>query len=44
MNSKIGLKVSELGTVVPGFSVLGFSALKNGNGAWLVHETLFGID
>ena len=36
-------------TVVPGFRVLGFSALpgfralKAGNGAWSVHKTLFGF-
>ena len=28
-------------TVVPGFRVLGFSALKAGDGAWSVHKTLF---
>ena len=37
------------GTVVPGFSVLGFSvlpgfrALNAGDGAWSVHKTLFGF-
>ena len=36
-------------TVVPGFRVLGFSALpgfralKAGDGAWSVHKTLFGF-
>ena len=36
-------------TVVPGFRVLGFSALpgfralKAGDGAWLVHKMLFGF-
>ena len=36
-------------TVVPGFRVLGFSALpgfralKVGDGAWSVHKTLFGF-
>ena len=30
-------------TVVPGFSVLGFSALNPGDGAWSVHKTLFGF-
>ena len=36
-------------TVVPGFGVLGFSALpgfralKAGDGAWSVHKTLFGF-
>ena len=36
-------------TVVPGFSVLGFSALPGfsalnpGDGAWSVHKTLFGF-
>ena len=39
----------EQNTVVPGFRVLGFSALpgfralKAGDGAWLVHKTLFGF-
>ena len=39
----------KLSTVVPGFSVLGFSvlpgfrALKAGDGAWSVHKTLFGF-
>ena len=38
-----------LTTVVPGFRVLGFSALpgfralKAGDGAWSVHKTLFGF-
>ena len=38
-----------LNTVVPGFRVLGFSALpgfralKAGDGAWSVHKTLFGF-
>ena len=38
-----------IGIVVPGFSVLGFSALpgfralKAGDGAWSVHKTLFGF-
>ena len=37
-------------TVVPGFRVLGFSALPGfsalnaGDGAWLVHKTLFGFE
>ena len=40
---------TNLGTVVPGFSVLGFSvlpgfrALKASDGAWSVHKTLFGF-
>ena len=39
----------NLNTVVPGFRVLGFSALpgfralKAGDGAWSVHKTLFGF-
>ena len=39
----------KIGTVVPGYSVLGFSvlpgfrALKAGDGAWSVHKTLFGF-
>ena len=39
----------EQNTVVPGFRVLGFSALpgfralKAGDGAWSVHKTLFGF-
>ena len=39
----------QISTVVPGFSVLGFSvlpgfrALKAGDGAWSVHKTLFGF-
>ena len=39
----------ERNTVVPGFRVLGFSALpgfralKAGDGAWSVHKTLFGF-
>ena len=39
----------NLSTVVPGFSVLGFSvlpgfrALNAGDGAWSVHKTLFGF-
>ena len=39
----------DTGTVVPGFRVLGFSALpgfkaiKAGDGAWSVHKTLFGF-
>ena len=39
----------EISTVVPGFRVLGFSALpgfralKAGDGAWSVHKTLFGF-
>ena len=38
-----------ISTVVPGFRVLGFSALpgfralKVGNGTWSVHKTLFGF-
>ena len=32
-----------LSTVVPGFWVLGFRALKAGDGAWSVHKTLFGF-
>ena len=52
-NQPFCLKASEysvkLGTVVPGFRVLGFSALpgfralKAGDGAWSVHKTLFGF-
>ena len=40
---------SLVGTVVPGFRVLGFSvlpgfrALKAADGAWSVHKTLFGF-
>ena len=32
-----------LSTVVPGFWVLGFRALKAGDGAWSVHKTLYGF-
>ena len=41
--------MQEINTVVPGFRVLGFSALpgfralKAGDGAWSVHKTLFGF-
>ena len=41
--------VVDISTVVPGFRVLGFSALpgfralKAGDGAWSVHKTLFGF-
>ena len=44
-----GGKVTAISTVVPGFSVLGFSvlpgfrALNAGDGAWSVHKTLFGF-
>ena len=40
---------TRISTVVPGFRVLGFSALpgfralKAGDGAWSVHKTLFGF-
>ena len=43
------MNIFDKGTVVPGFSVLGFSvlpgfrALKAGDGAWSVHKTLFGF-
>ena len=37
----VGMRL--LNTVVPGFRVLGFRALKAGNGAWSVHKTLFGF-
>ena len=42
-------KAQESNTVVPGFRVLGFSALpgfralKAGDRAWSVHKTLFGF-
>ena len=42
-------RIEDKGTVVPGFKVLGFSALpgfralKAGDGAWSVHKTLFGF-
>ena len=48
-HSIINLGFEKTGTVVPGFRVLGFSALpgfralKAGNGAWSVHKTLFGF-
>ena len=41
--------IKDRNTVVPGFRVLGFSALpgfralKAGDGAWSVHKTLFGF-
>ena len=43
------MEKSKRCTVVPGFRVLGFSALpgfraqKASDGAWLVHKTLFGF-
>ena len=46
---KRNYKYNVLSTVVPGFRVLGFSALprfralKAGDGAWSVHKTLFGF-
>ena len=36
-------KLNIVNTVVPGFRVLGFRALKAGAGAWSVHKTLFGF-
>ena len=48
-NADFAFRTNKKNTVVPGFRVLGFSALlgfralKAGNGAWSVHKTLFGF-